>query len=213
MPPIEAVLFDYGMVLSAPPLAHAWERMKSTTGLDENALHESYWKPRHDYDRGTHTGEQFWRLVGDHSGLELSEKQIAELMAADIDLWGDLNQPMIEWVWQLQRAEVRTGILSNMGDAMAAGLVAKYEWLGNFHHKTWSYALKLAKPELDIYHHAARGLETAPGQILFIDDKEENLVVAREAGMQTICYGTHPAFVQEMRDRGFGDLLDPVVRA
>lgn len=209
MPPIEAVLFDYGMVLSAPPLPTAWERMKSITGLDEAALHAGYWKPRHDYDRGTHTGEQFWRLVGTNSGLELTETQLAELMRADIDLWGELNQPMVEWVWDLHRANIRTGILSNMGDVMSAGLVAKYDWLGRFHNKIWSHDLKLAKPELEIYHHAVRGLETAPDRILFIDDKEENLVPARQAGLQTICYTTHPDFVAEMQTRGFGYLLHP----
>ncbi len=209
MPSIEAVLFDYGMVLSAPPLASAWERMKSITGLDEARLHAGYWQPRHDYDRGTQTGEQFWRIVGTHSGVLLTEEQIADLLAADIDLWGELNQPMVEWVWQLQQAGVRTGILSNMGDAMAAGLLAKYDWLANFHHRTWSYALKIAKPELDIYHHAARGLGTEPNRILFIDDKEENLAAAREAGMQTVCYTSHAAFVEEMEARGFRRLLHP----
>jgi putative hydrolase of the HAD superfamily len=207
MPPISAVLFDYGMVLSAPPLPSAWERMKSITGIDEDALHAGYWHYRHAYDRGTHTGEEFWRLATAYGGTVLDDSQVADLLVADIDLWGELNQPMIGWVWRLHRAGVRTGILSNMGDAMAAGLQAKYPWLQDFHHRTWSYTLKLAKPEPAIYRHAIAGLETAPAEILFIDDKQENISAGQEAGLQTLHYTTHTSFEAEMFARGLGDLL------
>ena len=61
---IKAVLFDYGMVLSAPPLPSAWARMLAITGQDEARFHPSYWAPRHDYDRGTFTGEEYWIAVG-----------------------------------------------------------------------------------------------------------------------------------------------------
>lgn len=207
MTPIRAVLFDYGMVLSAPPLPSAWERMASITGLDEASFHAGYWHYRHAYDRGTHSGEEYWRLAAAHASVVLDEAQVLALMAADIDLWGELNRPMIEWVWRLHRAGIRTGILSNMGDAMADGLLKKYAWLQDFYHRTWSYTLKLAKPEAAIYHRAIAGLETAPAQILFIDDKEENIAAAREAGLQTLHYTTHTAFETEMVARGLGDLL------
>lgn len=206
---IKAVLFDYGLVLSAPPVPSAWERMKRITGLDEPSFHIGYWAYRHEYDRGTHTGEEYWRLVARHSGVELNDTQVVQLIAADVDLWGNLNHPMVEWVWRLQAAGVRTGILSNMGDAMAAGLLAKYDWLERFHHRTWSYTLKVAKPELEIYHHTVRALETEPGQILFIDDKQENIAAAQQAGLETHHYTTHEAFEKDMTDRGLGDLLNP----
>jgi len=204
---IQAVLFDYGMVLSGPPLPSAWERMKTITGLDEPSFHAGYWAPRHAYDRGTHTGAEYWRLVAEHARVALDDSQVAALIAADTDLWTELNLPMLDWAQQLQRAGVRTGILSNLGDAMHEGLNSKFDWLDAFHHCTFSYTLKLAKPELEIYRHAVAGLDTAPEQILFIDDREDNIAGARQAGLQTIRYTTHDAFEQEMKDRGFGDLL------
>lgn len=204
---IEAVLFDYGLVLSAPPVPAAWEQMKSITALDEPSFSAGYWTYRHAYDRGTHTGREYWRLVAGHSGVQLDDDQVRALLAADVDLWGGLNEPMLEWVGRLQKAGIRTGILSNMGDAMADGLLAKHSWIGAFNHKTWSYTLKLAKPEPAIYQHAAEGMETAPERILFVDDKSENIAAAQQAGMQGICYSTHEAFEREMKARGFGDLL------
>ncbi|HWZ51430.1 MAG TPA: HAD family phosphatase [Granulicella sp.] len=209
MSEIRAVLFDYGMVLSAPPLPSAWARMLAITGLDEARFQPSYWAPRHDYDRGTYTGQEYWLAVGEAAGLSLDPTQIAGLIAADNDLWTDLNRPMLAWAQQLQRAGVRTGILSNLGDEMAAGLLERFDWIEGFYHCTWSHALKLAKPEAAIYQHAAVGLETPLEHILFIDDREDNIAGAAQTGMQTIRYTTHAAFEQEMTARGLQALLHP----
>lgn len=205
---IEAVLFDYGLVISAPQVPSAWSRMKTITGLDEPELHAGYWEHRHEYDRGTHTGEEFWRLAVGRSGGTVNEQQVAELIAADVDLWGDLNQPMVDWIWRLQKAGVKTGILSNMGDAMERGLSAKYAWLDQFHHRVWSYTLKLAKPEAEIYRHAVEGLGVEAGRVLFVDDKVENIAAAEAAGLQGIVYGEHAAFEREMKERGLAELLE-----
>jgi len=207
MPPIKAVLFDYGMVLSGPPLPAAWERMKSITGLDEPSFHAGYWAYRHAYDRGTHTGREYWRLAAAHSGVAVDDAQIDALIAADNDLWTVPNPPMIAWAQRLQSAGIRTGILSNLGDEMHAGVLGRFDWFGGFHHCTFSYLLKIAKPEVEIYRHAANGLGTPPESVLFLDDREENIAGAQQAGMQAIRYTTHEAFEREMIARGLGDLL------
>lgn len=209
MVPIQAVLFDYGMVLSGPPLPTAWERMKAAAGLDETGLYAGYWAYRHGYDRGTHSGVEYWRLVAEHSGVLLDDVQVAALIKADNDLWTQPNPPMIAWAHRLQEAGIRTGILSNLGDAMHAGVINRFDWFDRFHHCTFSHTLKIAKPEVEIFQHAVKGLETAPEAILFIDDREDNVLAAQEVGLQTIQYSSHDLFEREMVERGFGDLLHP----
>ncbi len=207
-PEVRAVLFDYGMVLSGPPNAAAWARLREMTGLDEATLQREYWAHRHAYDRGTHTGESYFQQVATGAGLgALSASTITGLLDADTDLWTDLNQPMVDWARELQRRGVRTGILSNLGDAMHAGVARKFAWIAEFDHCTWSHALKLAKPEDAIYRHAAQGLQTAPAQILFVDDKPENIEAALGSGMQAIQYVDHQGFRDEMSVRGLGYLL------
>ena len=120
-----------------------------------------------------------------------------------------MNLPMLAWVRLLQRSGVRTGILSNMPDAMAEGIGRKFDWIGDFHHTVWSHALRLRKPEQAIYAAAAEGLGVPAGHILFLDDKEENVRAAEQYGMQGIVYRDHPAFEAEMHTRGFGHLLEP----
>jgi len=208
MNPVKAVLFDYGMVLSGPPDPAAWQRIRTITQLEEEPLHREYWAHRHDYDRGTLTGEAFWHKAAAGAGIVLTPQQVAELIDADTDLWSQINQPMLDWAQRLQRAGIRTGILSNIGDAMTTGLLKKHTWLKAFDHHTWSYALKLAKPELEIYRAAAEGLATPPANILFIDDRAENIAAAHAAGMQAIQYTDHATFERDMRERGLAALLE-----
>ena len=211
MPPIHAVLFDYGLVLSGPPDPTAWARMRSITGLSEDLLHRGYWAHRHAYDRGELSGVRFWQTVGHDGNLLLTPTQIEFLLAADIDLWGQVNQPMLEWAQSLQRAGIPTGILSNMGDAMETGLLARYPWIQDFGHHTWSHRLNLAKPEAAIYHHAAQGMNTPAPNILFVDDRIDNIHAAHAVGMQAIQYLSHQTFLAEMETRYLTYLLNPTV--
>jgi len=207
--PIRAILFDYGLVLSGPPNPQAWSRLRSLTTLDEDQLHTAYWKHRHAYDSGHLQGPSYWRLIAAEFGLPVpTDKHLTDLYDADTDLWTDLNLPMAEWAQSLQRAQIPTGILSNIGDQMELGVLRKHPWLESFHHITWSHRLNTAKPDPEIYRHAAEGLAQSPFNILFIDDKLENLEAAHICGMQTIQYSTHQAFVTEVEHRGLSSLLD-----
>ncbi len=180
--------------------------MREVTTLAETAFHEAYWHPRLDYDRGTHTGRSYWQAVGARAGLVLSPAQVEFLIEADTDLWTEPNQPMIDWAVRLQKAGTRTGILSNLGDAMTAGVLARLPWLAEFTHRTWSHTLRAAKPDAALYRAAAQGLATLPEAILFVDDREDNVAGALAAGMQAVRYGEHDPFVAELERRGFGEL-------
>jgi len=206
--PVDAVLFDYGQVLSGPPDPAAWARMRAITRLSEEALHIAYWAFRHDYDRGALTGPAYWDEVAAHASVAFDATQGAALLDTDVDLWTQLNLPMVEWAARLQGAGMRTGILSNIGDAIAEGIYAKLPWLAGFDHCTWSYALGMAKPEPAIYIVTAKALSTEPARILFIDDREENIAAAEAVGMQAIQYTGHPEFERAMLGRGFGSLLE-----
>jgi putative hydrolase of the HAD superfamily len=212
MTKISAVLFDYGMVLSGPPDPTAREEMRRILNVDEEQFRTIYWKHRDDYDRGTLNSVAYWELVARDLHRSLDARQLSALIGADSALWTRPNQPMIEWAAALQRAGIKTGILSNMGDAMEAGIVARFPWLAEFHHKTFSHRLGMAKPDAAIYRHAAEGLGVPPEEILFLDDREENVAAARAAGMKALQYSTQEAFELMMRVEVYGALLPPPQR-
>lgn len=206
-PSIQAVLFDYGQVLSAPPDPAAWSEMRRLTGLNEQDLHAAYWEPRHAYDAGHLSGRDYWQRVTSTCTPALPETHLDHLLDADVRLWTQLNDPMIAWAQSLQRSGIKTGILSNIGDEMATGIITKFPWIAGFQHCTWSHALKTAKPDPTIYLHAAAGLDTAPADILFIDDREDNIAAARQVGMVAIQYRDHQSFLEEMKALSLDHLL------
>lgn len=206
MPTIQAILFDFGKVLTLAPNQAAWQRICELSELTEEQLEKRYWAFRDDYDAGLFTGETYWRNI---TGRTLSPDELRTLKTADVDLWTDMNMPMLEWVATLHAAGFRTGILSNMPDAMAEGLCARFDWIRNFDHTIWSHALKMRKPDPAIYAEAVRGLDVPAAHILFVDDKTENIAAAERAGMQGILYRDHDSFVREMNSRGLDYLLQP----
>ena len=81
---------------------------------------------------------------------------------------------------------------------MESGVRARMLWLEAFHHRTFSHTLRMAKPEVAIYEHAAEGLGVEPGKILFVDDRADNCEAGRAAGMQVISYTSHADFLCEI---------------
>jgi putative hydrolase of the HAD superfamily len=206
---IDAVLFDYGMVLSGPPDPVARKQMEQIAGADEHALHAAYWRFRDAYDRGTVDGLTYWREVGKELGVSFDDASLQALIDADTRHWTQPNEPMIAWAKSLQRAGIKTGVLSNIGDAMESGIRARFPWLAAFDHHTFSHRLGIAKPDPEIYRHAIEGLGVPAGEILFIDDREENILAARAAGMVAVQYTSHDEFVREMKRLGLERLLFP----
>jgi len=206
--PVCAVLFDYGKVLSLPADADAWAQLGALTGLDEETLGRLYWAHRDAYDKGTLNGATYWQTISREGNFPLDDAKLAALHAADVELWGQSNEPMVAWALSLQKRGIKTGILSNIGDAMEAGLRKRFDWIGGFTHATWSHRHNLIKPDAAIYKHAVEGLGCAAAEVLFIDDREENVRGATAAGLQAILYTTQDEFVAEMQKRGLGALLD-----
>jgi putative hydrolase of the HAD superfamily len=118
---------------------------------------------------------------------------------------------MIDWAAALQRTGVRTGILSNIGDAMEDGVRLRCPWIEDFDHHTFSHRLRMAKPEAEIYRYAIEGMEAPAGQVLFVDDRLENVEAARAEGLQAIQYVDHANFVNAMRESGFEGLPLPEI--
>ncbi|QMV17486.1 HAD-IA family hydrolase [Granulicella sp. 5B5] len=203
---IQAVLFDYGMVLSGPPDQAAKERMEMLLNATSERFHDAYWRFRDAYDRGVLNAAEYWLAVASALQRKVAPNTLEALIEADTEHWGQPNEPMIAWALVLQQTGVKTGILSNIGDAMEESILSRFSWMNGFSHRTFSHRLKIAKPDIAIYHYAAQGLKTQPAEILFIDDREENVLAARTAGMVALRYDNHEAFVAGLQGLGQTDL-------
>jgi putative hydrolase of the HAD superfamily len=184
--------------------------MQTILGVSDPDFHDAYWRHRHNYDLGVLDGRSYWQTVAKDLHRTLTGTQMDELIEADIDLWTQPNQPMIDWAQSLQGGGTATAILSNIGDAMETGILQRFPWLGQFTHHTFSHRLRIVKPDERIYHHAVAAIAVSPQEALFIDDRIENVEAARALGIHAIQYVDHDAFLRELESCKFSGLRMPV---
>ena len=204
---LRAVVFDYGMVLSGPPLPQSHEELKRITGLSHDEFERCYWTDRLAYDRGDLTGMSFWQKLVSDANLNLSDAEIAQLNDHDAIMWTTSNPRMLAWHKALKEHGLKTAILSNMGDSVLANIELSFPWIEDFDVLIWSYQLRMIKPQPEIYQHLLEKLGTAPEETLFLDDKLENIEAARHLGIQGLQFSTADQLRQDLISSGLDAAL------
>ena len=204
---LQAVLFDYGMVLSTPQVASAHQKLVDVFAVSADIFDRCYWASRHAYDQGRYTGQEYWDRVAADAGASLTPRQTQALIEADIEMWSGINPSMLEWARSVGRAGFRTGILSNIGFELASALERQYAWTKEFPYTIWSCRVGAAKPEAEIFQHARAKLGVEPEAVLFIDDRPENVDGARRTGFRAILFKSIDDLEQELSAQGLAEQL------
>ena len=206
---IGCVVFDYGNVLSLEQEASVEERMASICGLGVDQLHERYWRRRLDYDRGDLNGESYWATVVRERDPVLDSREIEYLISIDSEGWGRPNLPVVRWTEQLRRKGIRLAVLSNMPLETSRYLVAHRSWLQAFDPRIFSCDARSVKPEPAIYRHCLNAVGLPPGEILFLDDKPENVKAALQFGMHALVFENLEQVLAEVDERFDLPVPDP----
>jgi putative hydrolase of the HAD superfamily len=110
---------------------------------------------------------------------------------------------MLAWQEQLKQRGLLTAILSNMGDNVLANIEREFAWIHRFDVLVWSFQLHMAKPDPAIYLHTLNELDVEPAEMLFLDDKIENIEAARALGIQAILFSTVERLRSDLIAHGF----------
>ena len=200
---LQAVIFDYGEVLSGPPDPEAHRELLAISGVPEEPFEKAYWAHRLDYDADILNGQTYWQTVARDTGVEFTAPQIAQLMEVDAHMWGNLNPAMIAWIPRIKAAGFRLGILSNMGHGVLDYLRPRFSWLEQFDQLTWSCDLGVVKPDPAIYLHTIKKLNVKPEQALFIDNLQKNIVGAEAVGLNAALFENVEQLQSDLVRRGF----------
>ena len=196
---VQAVVFDYGNVLSLDQVADAPGKLARLCGLALDVFTERFWKTRLAYDRADLDGQTYWNGIA--SDVSLTPAVLEELYAIDSASWGNPNPVMLNWVEQLRAAGTRVAVLSNMPLEIKLFLVKNREWLAGFDPLIFSCDLHLVKPEEAIYRHCLEQLRLTPEQVLFLDDKPVNIDAARRLGMHGLVFESVEKTLPLVRDQ------------
>jgi putative hydrolase of the HAD superfamily len=187
------LLCDYGEVLSTAQPHQDVSALAELAGREIEDFISRYWIRRLDYDRGDLTPEEYWTTVVDSPP---SAEQLAALIDVDSTSWTHPNPETLAAVRDAATAGIRLAILSNAPDRPARA-IESMQWLTGFERVFFSCDLRLTKPDPRIFRTVIARLDAAPHDILFVDDRIENIEAAQRAGMRTIHF-TGPAALESI---------------
>lgn len=173
-------LFDFAEVISLPQDMECFFQMSHLLKMDEKQFHEAYWKHRKPYDRGD-KGNGYWEKV---AGRKLEESLIQELIRLDCNSWGRMNPWTIDFIEELKKMGKRVGLLSNLPIDLVH-YIRDFYFISLMDDIFFSAEIQMVKPDVEIYQHVLDKIKVPANEVLFFDDKEENLVGARKAGLNT----------------------------
>lgn len=178
------LLFDlFGVIACHQPPSGIAE-IERVAGIPAAELWEAYWALRQPYDRGDQDGPAYWRAIAARLDRTFDGDRIAALIAADLRSWREVDQAMVDYVGELAESSGSTlGLLSNIPVELADDIERRHRWLDRFRVRAFSCRIGHAKPESGAYEWCLRAFGCAPSEVLFIDDREENVAAARRAGM------------------------------
>jgi putative hydrolase of the HAD superfamily len=191
---VRAVVFDYGNVLCLEQTPEDMKDMALVCGIPHERFSELYWKLRPPYDRGDIDGPAYWTaVVGQQEGqqeLALSGDQIAMLIKLDSESIIRPNQGAVQWAKLLHHEGFPLTLLSNMPLELSRHVTKSFSSLSTFEHLIYSCDYGSIKPELAIYRSCLELLKAAPQDILYLDDRAENVEAAAGLGINSVLFDT-----------------------
>ncbi|MFD2353186.1 HAD-IA family hydrolase [Nonomuraea ferruginea] len=105
----------------------------------------------------------------------------------DAASWSHPDEGSLAILRELLERGRDVALLSN-APACVADALDELPWIAAIPHRFYSARLGLVKPDRRIYEHVAAELAADPADVLFVDDREDNVEGARAAGMRAVRY-------------------------
>jgi epoxide hydrolase-like predicted phosphatase len=195
MEKIRAIIFDWGGVLIEDPAPGLVRYCAKALGVGEDEYKRAYNICMDDFQTGLVTEEQFWANMTSRLNARLgktSRRSRAPMPKVD-SLWGDAfaavyvpRTDLFTMAVQLRAQGCKIALLSNT-EKPAVEFFHKQKY-DAFDAAVFSCVEGIKKPERKIYEITLDRLGTSAGQTLFIDDRQDYIDGARQAGIKTILF-------------------------
>lgn len=133
-------------------------------------------------ESGRMTMTQFFLRLQAKTGLKLEEGQFMEIWQSGYAYFPEALSKIAE----LSKKET-CAVAANLSEAQEE-ILRKREDFAPFTQWACSWKLGILRNSKEFFLKAAELLNVPPEECTYIDDREENLVFAREAGMKTLLY-------------------------
>ena len=182
------VAFDLGKVLVDFDYHIAVSRIAARSKLPPDGI-KTFLGQSHaiiDYECGRLTREQFYEQARKATGFRGTMEEFGEFFA---DIFTAIP-PMIEIHAGLRRRGIPTYIFSNTNDLAVEHIRQKFPFFRNFDGYIYSYEVGVMKPEAKIYEVLEKLAGRRGAEILYLDDRPENVAGGAARGWRTILHET-----------------------
>jgi glucose-1-phosphatase len=202
----KAVVFDLGKVLLEFDYRIALQKMALRCKLPLPAIIHFV---MHDplllrYETGLLTSDQFYREICTVTGFAGSRDEFAELFG---DIFAPI-EPMIQLHAALRQHGLATYIFSNTNEMAISHIRKRFAFFGGFDGYVYSYEHRVMKPAAGLYEVVERVAGRHGREILYLDDRPENVAAGAARGWQVILHTTPEISQAEVAKLG---LLDHAV--
>jgi FMN phosphatase YigB (HAD superfamily) len=136
------------------------------------------------YETGLISRREFFDEVREAAGFTGSLEEFGEFFA---DIFTGIP-PMIELHANLRRQGVPTYIFSNTNDLAVEHIRRNFPFFSRFDGYILSYEVKSLKPSPEIYEALERLVGLRGEDLLYLDDRPENVAAGRKRGWRTILH-------------------------
>jgi HAD superfamily hydrolase (TIGR01509 family) len=180
----QTVVFDLGKVLVDFDYGIAARRIsaRGTMTLPQIAQYINRSPLFHQYESGVVTTPQFYAEIRRVTGFC---GDLAEFSQCFADIFFPI-EPMIQLHAALRRRGLKTYAFSNTNDLAVDHIRRSFPFYGNFDGYILSYQHGVMKPDPRIYEVVERESGRRGAEILYVDDRPENIAAGAARGWQVI---------------------------
>ena len=188
MPRPSAIVFDLGKVLVDFDYSIAARRIlaRGKISLAEMQDYLSHSPLLGQYETGLITRQQFYEDVRRTAGFAGGLAEFGNYFA---DIFSEIP-PMIELHAALRQKKIPVYIFSNTNDLAVEHIRRNFPFFAHFDGYVFSYEHRAMKPNPKIYEVVERETGRRGAEILYIDDRAENILAGKERGWQVILQET-----------------------
>ncbi|MFF1571883.1 HAD family hydrolase [Leifsonia sp. NPDC058292] len=180
--PGKVIVFDYGEVISVTPTEADRAQLTELAGGDADVFWPAYWRHRDALDQGTLSIRDYWRGIERELGEQWGDAKVHRLWLADFRSWLSIDHDTLDVLVELQQGGTRMALLSNAGRDF--GSYFRHGTLGDLFEQVFvSGELGTVKPGAEIFETVLRELAITPAEMVFIDNKEANVLGAQALGI------------------------------
>lgn len=179
---ITTIFFDVGGVLLVDFIDQKVIDLANKYGKDQAELLKLRKNIRTLADAGKISDNDFWRNLLQEVGIEAVEEDY------EVDEYMHPLEEGLVLARKLKVSGYKIAILSNDSREIFKMKREQYKFDELFDDVIVSNEHGFIKPHPELYHIALQRMKVQPHQTVFIDDREDNLIAAKELGIHTILY-------------------------